>query len=260
VEKDLTRDLESGRVKDVANKLEACDNLQKDLTRLRAKHEDMKKILVSHSDPDHHAIARSQPLSAEQLSQQHDLRRDFTKFQKLLGEAEEGLTILKAKLVSQANTNGKGNGTAGPTVEAVMRTITKMTSMAEKRSGDIDVLEGQLRKLQFSSATRARSREGSPFATPQNKASLRNPGTSSTYSLFYTPDSTKDTPRGFQNSITSSTHSCARGTPPRKKMSGFTTVEKAQLRKKLARRKEVTDRLRLTLQKAGTNVRLMDGE
>ena len=45
VEKELPLELESGRVKDMAEKLEICSDLQKDLIRLRAKHEDIKKIL-----------------------------------------------------------------------------------------------------------------------------------------------------------------------------------------------------------------------
>jgi nucleoporin NUP159 len=260
VEINLTRQLEDSRVKDLAAKLETCNDLQKELIRLRAKHEDIKKIIDCYRDPSHLAVARAQPLSAEQAAQQHDLRRDFTKFQKLLSEAEEGLTILKAKIVSQATSNGNANGSAGPTVEAVMRTITKMTNMAEKRSGDIDVLEGQMRRLRFSSTTSPGSRESSPLATPQNRTSLRNPGTSSTYGLFYTPDSIKDTPQRFQNSLMSSIGSQSRNSPPRKKLSGYTAEEKAQLKTKLARKKEVTNKLRAALQKAGTNVRLMDDD
>jgi len=257
----LARELENSRVVELAAKLETCNDLQKDLIRLRAKHEDIKKIMDNYQDPSHLVIARAQPLSAEQAAQQHDLRRNFTKFQKLLSEAEEGLTVLKAKVVSQVTSNGKANGSAGPTVEAVMRTITKMTSMAEKRSGDIDVLEGQMRRLRFNSTMSAGSREGSPFATPQNnRVSLRNPGTSSTYGLFYTPDSIKDTPQRFQNSLMSSIGSQSRNSPPRRKLSGYTPEEKAQLKMKLARKKEVTNKLRAALQKAGTNVRLMDDD
>ncbi|PMD51723.1 uncharacterized protein K444DRAFT_544594 [Hyaloscypha bicolor E] len=261
VEVEFTQELEECRVKDLVAKLDACNDLQKDMIRLRAKHEDIKKIIDCYRDPSHLAIARGQPLSAEQAAQQHDLRRDFTKFQKLLTEAEESVTVLKAKIVSQATSHGKSNGSAGPTVEAVMRTIAKMTSMAEKRSGDIDVLEGQMRRLRFSSTTSAGSREGSPFATPQNnRTSLRNPGTSSTYGLFYTPDSIKDTPQRFQNSLMSSVGSQSRNSPPRKKLSGYTAEEKTLLKLKLARKKEVTNKLRTALQKNGTNVRLMVDE
>jgi nucleoporin NUP159 len=140
-----------------------------------------------------------------------------------------------------------------------MRTVTKMTSMAEKRSGDIDVLEGQMRKLRFSSAASTGSQEGSPFATPQNnRSSLRNPGTSSTYGLFHTPESIRENPRAFQNSLMSSAGSLAQSSPPRKKLSGYTTEEKARLRARLARKKEVTDILRAALQKTGSNIRPMD--
>jgi len=140
----------------------------------------------------------------------------------------------------------------------VMRTITKMTSMAEKRSGDIDVLEGQMRRLNFSPAPDASryGREGSPFGTPQNnRASLRNPGASTASKSFFTPDSVKNTPRGFRSSLMSSTNS-----PPRKKLSGYTNDEKGQLRARLARKKELTDRLREALKKAGTSIRTMDDE
>lgn len=258
IDRVLARELQDGRIKDVASKLETCNDLQKDLIRLHAKHDDIKKIMAAHSDPGHIALTRSQPLTAEQAAQQHDVRRDFTKFQKLLSEAEEGLTILKAKIVSQTTSNGKSTATAGPTVEAIMRTITKMTSMAEKRSGDIDVLEGQMRKLRLKSGATIGSREGSPFTTPNQRASMRNPGTSSTYGLFYTPDSINDDRRGFQNSLMSSTSSLALGSPPRKKMSGYSAEEKTQLRTRVSERKEQINRLRDALQKAGAKVRLMD--
>jgi nucleoporin NUP159 len=255
----LTRDLESGRVTDVPTKLETCNDLQRDLIRLRAKQEDMKRIVASHADPGQLATTRVRPLSAEQAAQQHDLRREFLKLQNLIAEAEEGLTILKAKITSQPTSNGKSSATVGPTVDAVMRTVTKMTSMAEKRSGDIDVLEGQMRKLRFSSAASTGSQEGSPFTTPQNnRSSLRNPGTSSTYGLFHTPESIRENPRTFQNSLMSSAGSLAQSSPPRKKLSGYTTEEKARLRARLARKKEVTDILRAALQKTGSNIRPMD--
>jgi nucleoporin NUP159 len=243
-------------VKDIASKLEACADLERDLGKLRAKHDDIKTLLASYSDPENVTMVRSQPLTAEQAAQQHDLRRDFTKFQKLLNEAEEGLTLLRAKLANQGATNG--NAAPAPTVEAVMRTIMKMTNMAEKRSGDIDVLENQMRKLRLSSTTSNGSREASPFATPASKASVRAPRTSSTHSAFYTPNSVKDTPHGFHASLTSSTHSYSRGTPPRRKVSGFSEEEKLRLRANAARKKAVTDRLKKALGKYGVRVQPMD--
>jgi nucleoporin NUP159 len=258
VTRDLTSKLEQGRIKDIASKLKACTGLERDLAKLRAKHEDLKTLLASYSDPENVALVRSQPLTAEQAVQQHDLRRDFTKFQGLLTEAEEALTLLRAKLAYQGNANG--NATPGPTVEAVMRTIMKMTNMAEKRSGDIDVLENQMRKLRLSSTTSNCSREASPFATPASKSSVRAPGTSSTYSAFYTPNSVKDTTHGFHASLTSSTHSYSRGTPLRRKVSGFSEEDKQRLKANVTRKKAVTDRLKKALVKNGVRVQPMDSE
>ncbi|CZT47288.1 related to nucleoporin [Rhynchosporium secalis] len=257
VEKDLAQELAKGRVKDIQSRLQSCETLQKELTRLRAKHEDVKKMIDSYRDPESLALARAQPLHAEQAAQQTDLRNDFAKFQKLLSEAEEALTILKAKIVSQETSNHRSGGSSQPTVEAVMRTITKMTTMAEKRSGDIDVLEGQMRRLRFGSVD---SREGSPFATPQkNRASIRNPGASSTYGLFHTPDSRESSQR-LQNSLMSSIGSRGYGSPDRKKLSGYTAQEKTQLRAQLAKKQEVTERLKRALKKNGTKARLMDDD
>jgi nucleoporin NUP159 len=256
VGKKLATQLEQGRVKDLNGKIAACEGLEKDLMKLRIKHDDIKALVASQLDQEHTAVARSKPLSAEQTAQQHDLRRDFTKFQKLLAEAEEGLIVLRSQLVSQSGKTSKFD--QGPTVEAVMRTIMKMTTMAEKRSGDIDVLENQMRKLRFSSTARNGSREGSPFTTP-GKSSIRSSGTSSMYGLFYTPDSMKETPHGLRNSI-SSQASPFRGTPPRKKLSGYTAEDKIRIKVNSDRRKEVADKLKGALQKSGIRVRGIDDE
>ncbi|CAL3964101.1 unnamed protein product [Diplocarpon coronariae] len=251
IERNLTQDLETCRVRDRVAKFDMCDTLQKELNRLRAKAEEIRRTVDSHLDPDTLAFARAQPLNADQAVQQTDLRRDFTTFQKLLSEAEEALSILQAKAVSHTTSNGRNGGSAAPTVEAVMRTITKMTTMAEKRSGDIDVLEGQMRRLRFGSVG---SREGSPFASPQaNRASARNLGASSS---FYTPDGIKANQR-FQHSLMSSVGSRGRSSPPRKKLSGYAAEEKTSLRAHLAKKKYVTDKLKAALKKNGTNVRLM---
>jgi nucleoporin NUP159 len=255
IEKDLSKELEYGRVREVAVKVELCKGLERDLAKLRAKHDDIKMFVSMQNNPEQMALIRSQPLSAEQATQQHDLRRDFTKFQKLLAEAEEGSTMLRAKLASQSSNS---RASTGPTVEAVVRTIMKMTTMAEKRSGDIDVLENQMRKLRMSSVTSNGSREGSPFTTPA-KSSTRNPPTSSTYGLFYTPDSVKETPNRFNASVSSIT-SHGRGSPLRKKLSGFTDEDKQRIMNGATRRKEVTDKLKAALQKSGTRMRLMDDE
>ncbi|APA09225.1 hypothetical protein SS1G_14256 [Sclerotinia sclerotiorum 1980 UF-70] len=258
VERELTRELETGRIQDVDEKIETCENLEKETIKLRQRFEEVKRTVQSHTHPDQIAIARAQPLNVEQAAQQHDLRRDYLKFQKLLSEAEEGLTVLRARIVSQnSNSNTKS---AAPTVEAIMRTITKMTSMAEKRSGDVDVLENSMRKLRFNTT----SRESSPaLRTPQknmNRISIRGntPGTSSTNRVFYTPDQFKGSAsrRLGNSSFGMSNSGSIYTTPsPRKKISGYSLEEKSDLSEVARRKREARDKLRMAVNRAGIRVR-----
>lgn len=260
VSRDLTKDLASGRVKDVPSKVDVCDALERDLTKLRSKQEDMQTLLAAQSGADETAMVRAQPLTPEQATQQHELRRIYTTFQKLLGEAEDGLSMLRAKLASHSGLHGKSN--ASPTVEAVIKTITKMTTMAEKRSGDVDVLENQMRKLRMSSLASERgSRKDSPFATPVKRMSIRAPGTASTIGEFYTPPSGRyESPSHFRHSIASSVNSTTRASPARKKISGFSEEEKTILKEKASQRRDVIEKLRAALQNSGTRMRLMNDE
>ncbi|KAK3996802.1 hypothetical protein QBC44DRAFT_121816 [Cladorrhinum sp. PSN332] len=246
---ELARDLEEGRIKDTASIEEAIQSINKDLCKLRAREEDMRKIILSHVDPDQITVAKSLPLSAEQAAQQNELRRSFAAFSKLLAEAEEALTMLKAKIASAGGASGKA---PVPTFEAIIRTINKMTTMAEKRSGDIDVLENQMRRLRLGSlgpsvggAPGPRSREGSPFVTPQRKSIM-------------TPERTRDSP--FASSIVS--YGGLRGTPtPRKKLTNFTEEEKKAIRQKEITRKNKLQMLKSTLERNGPNVsRLRDDD
>ncbi|KAI8241850.1 Nucleoporin NUP159 [Colletotrichum sp. SAR 10_96] len=242
IDRSLARDLEYGRVQDVEEKLEACNELAREMSRLRSKQDDLKKIMMVRLDPDQADISRSLPLSAEQAAQQNELRREYANFSKLLAEVEEALTLLKTKLASVSSASGKGNSNV-PTVEAVMRTINKMTSMVEKRSGDIDVLENQMRKLRFSSVN---SREGSPMATPQRNSR----------SLIFSPECMATaSPGTLRNSLVSSVASYGvRGTPPRKKLSGFSQDEKSELMAKRAKRQAVLNKLKANVERAGVSV------
>lgn len=236
---ELFGDLEEGRVQDLPDKLEACQELARDMHRLRAKQEDLKRIIMTRVDPNQADAARSLPLSAEQQAQQNDLRREYTKFSKLLAEAEEALTLLKTRIASLSGASGRG-GTNVPTVEAVMKTITKMTSMVEKRSGDIDVLETQLRRMRLEPP----SREESPFRTPQARRSI-----------LLSPEATPS--RSLRQSTSGSVMSF--GTPsktatPRKKVTGFSREEKGELMDKRAKRQAVLGRLKESVQKKGVSV------
>ncbi|KAK2035824.1 hypothetical protein LZ31DRAFT_636870 [Colletotrichum somersetense] len=246
VDRSLAQDLEEGRVHDVEEKLEACNELAREMSRLRSKQDDLKKIIMVKTDPEQADLNRTLPLSAEQASQQNELRREYTNFTKLLAEAEEALTILKTRIAAASSASGRGNSNM-PTVEAVMRTISKMTSMVEKRSGDIDVLENQMRKLRFSSVN---SREGSPMVTPQRNSR----------SVMFSPERTAmASPGTLRNSFVSSVASYGgRGTPPRKKLSGFSSEEKSDLMAKRAKRQAVLNKLKSNIERTGVSVWAME--
>ncbi|KAG5983786.1 hypothetical protein E4U55_007185 [Claviceps digitariae] len=239
---ELHEDLEDGRVRDLEDKVEACQELWRDMQRLRAKQEDLKRVMMAKMDPDQAEYARTLPLSAEQAAQQNELRLQYANFTKLLTQAEEALTILKTRIATVASSSGR-LGANVPTVEAIMRTISKMTSMAEKRSGDIDVLETQLRKMKIGPD----SREGSPMVvTPQGRRSI-----------MMSPDSTPS--RNFRQSLVLSSSvvslgGAGRATPPRKKLSGFSKEEKGDLMDKRNRRQTVLSKLKESVGKRGVSV------
>ncbi|KAK8925147.1 Nucleoporin NUP159 [Metarhizium anisopliae] len=241
LDNELHSDLENGRVQNLDDKLDACQDLSRDMQRLRAKQEDLKRVIMTRTDTEQAEQARTLPLSAEQAAQQNELRREFTNFTKLLTEAEEALTLLKTRIAATSSSSVRGSANV-PTVEAILRTISKMTSMAEKRSGDIDVLETQLRKMKLGST----SREASPMVTPQARKSI-----------MMSPDVTPS--RNFRHSLTMSSGVMSRdaamkGTPPRKKLSGFSKDEKSDLMEKRARRQAVLSKLKDSVGKRGVNV------
>ncbi|KAI0829998.1 hypothetical protein F5Y06DRAFT_282542, partial [Hypoxylon sp. FL0890] len=251
IDEDLSNALHEARVKDIAGKLAECEDIQRELARDRNKQADLKKIIASRLDPEQAVANRALPLSAEQAAQQSDLRREYAKFTKLLAEAEENLTLLKAKIVSTNSASGKGGPT--PTIEAVVRTITKLTSMVEKRSGDIDVLENQIRKLRLGSHGPT-SREGSPFATPTPRrlaASVFSPERS-------VRESTPQRSSVLRHSISGSIGGGIFNTPPRKKLSGFGDTEKKAVKEKRERRKAVLGKLKSSLEKKGVGVWAVD--
>ncbi|KAG5919615.1 hypothetical protein E4U61_000756 [Claviceps capensis] len=240
LDNELHADLEDGRVQDLQKKVGVCQDLSRDMQRLRAKQEDLKRVLMAKLDPDQAEYARALPLSAEQAAQQNELRREYARFTGLLTQAEEALMMLKTKIAAVSTSMGRPGANA-PTVDSVMRTISKMTSMAEKRSGDIDVLETQLRKMKLGPD----SREGSPMRTPQQARR----------SLMMSPDVTPS--RSFRHSVISLSGG-PRGTPPRKKVSGFSMEEKGALMSKRSRRQAVLSRLKESVEKREPTVWSME--
>ncbi|KAK5958899.1 hypothetical protein OHC33_000743 [Knufia fluminis] len=191
----LDRVLDGLEMKDVMQKLEDCQNLlTKEVTDLRGRITALRRSTQARAQPENNTHA---PLSAEQASIQQDLRRASAVVLTNLAQVEDNLVVLRAKLadIAPSKISSEKQSMLGmmssaqkkPSVEAVMSTVTKMTSMAEKRSADVDVLEAQLRKLNMSTSMNGTQEP----STPERRISRRNPATpgSGASSIFYTPDS-----------------------------------------------------------------------
>lgn len=263
VERDLAEELEEGSIQDTAQKLRILLDLENDIAKLRLRKDEFFRSFSSALDPEHAAICRSQPLTTEQAAHQNSLRREFASIQKLVAEAEEASIMLRTKLASVASAS---KGRSGPTVEAVMRTVKKLTAMAEKRSGDVDVLENQMRRMNFGSSIR--SRENSPFNTP-SKLAMRLGNMSIGPDRPFTPEGSMMGSRAFHNSFSASMRSQGNpfsasirsnggGLTPRKKMANYTNDERQRLKENVVKRKEVTSRVKAALEKSGARVYPMD--
>ncbi|KAK8049544.1 nucleoporin [Apiospora phragmitis] len=257
ISRDLAHDLREARITDAEDKVAECQDLLRDLVRDRCKRNDLQKIIHTRFDPDQATANRALPLTTEQAGRQGDLRRDLAHFTRLLAETEESLTMLRAKIAAAGGANGKGGPV--PTIDAVVRTIAKMTAMAEKRSGDVDLLENRMRSLRFASpgtlnfGSSTRSREGSPFSTPKKQF---------TSSFMFSPDRLfrEGTPghhpraSAMRHSLSASVASIGGGmfaVPPRKKMSGFGEVEKKAVKERRARRSVVLGKVRNAVAQRG---------
>lgn len=199
----LAVDLEDSLVQGFDGKLEECQGLLgRDLYELRAKLTAVRKTLHSASVGNK---TNSAPLSAEQSSVQADLRRASASVQSKLVQIEDSVAVLKARMAEskgQQSENGRSSGPGRapshkkPTVEAVTKTVSKMMSMAEQKSADIDVLEGQLKKLGLGSTNTSTlshdsiSNGARAATTPQqNRHSLKRATPGSTTSVYHTPES-----------------------------------------------------------------------
>ncbi|KAF2499943.1 hypothetical protein BU16DRAFT_231853 [Lophium mytilinum] len=205
LETEMGKTLADGRLTHVHDKLLQLAGLSQDVHKLRTRVADVKLQIQARNDPASVERLRLQPLSADVAKMQQELRDSFAALLKRLATAEEDVVLLRAKLAG-AGKGGRGARTQVPTVEAVTRTIEKMTAMVSKKSVDIDMLENAVRKLNIKeraslrASTRGRGeREGSPFSTPPRssragavvlRGSLRESTTTGRYGLFDTPDGT----------------------------------------------------------------------
>lgn len=224
-------ELSSGlEISDVMQKLEDCHTLlTKEVGDLRQRIIALRKSTSHKAQP---ADAAHAPLSAEQLSVQSDLRKSSANVLTSLTKVEEDLVLLRAKIadLAPAQKEGKkfyafgGPAQKKPSIEAVMNTVSKMTSMAEKRSADVDVLEVQMKKLGIASerpSTPQKQIRHAPV-TPKSGAS----------SVYHTPGSTRSR--------------SARGTPARNQAL-FSAEDRERLLAKTRRKMAVADTLKEVL-------------
>jgi nucleoporin NUP159 len=231
--------LSKGRLEDVQGKLDACRDLRNGLAKLKKRRAEVRRTIEAIPGEEETNALKLAPLATDQSSKQNEMRKNYTKVQKLIADAEENLTMLRARLASLDPSEGRTPTTKKPTVEAVTRTINKMTSMVEKRSGDIDFLEAQMRKLRFTPVNQDSSREGSPSAAGSTTAkmplvkTLQGPVSG----LIESPSS------NLRRSI-------GDGGTPRRRLSGITPQEVTRHRAKVQRRREVNEIMREAFAKA----------
>ncbi|KAK3070564.1 hypothetical protein LTR53_010245 [Teratosphaeriaceae sp. CCFEE 6253] len=152
VQDDIGERLEEGKLVGVQDVLGDVRAEQEDTLGLKAKAVELKKRIKAYTDPAQVAQQRDAPLAAEAQAQQTELRQGVQRVQALLGKVEEAMSLLRADLASAAASHARANakstsGSGVPTVEAVTNTIMKMTAMIQEKSGDVDVLEAQIRRL-----------------------------------------------------------------------------------------------------------------
>ncbi|KAL4909191.1 hypothetical protein BDW74DRAFT_146151 [Aspergillus multicolor] len=253
----LAGSLEENQVQGVEEKLEACrELLSKDILTLRSQCASIRKTLDAYTDA---AAIVSAPLSAEQANLQQDLRTSSAEIQTRLADLESAVSLLRAKIADAPRVDGSRLTTRRPTVENVTSTIAKMMNMVESKSGDIDVLEVQMKKLGFDTSAAPSSREGSPFATPRNSLSKLpvTPGSrDDPVSLYHTPDSSSRSVN-FRSSINGSA-----------KASRLRLVEMvgdvgnkreiAQWKTKMQRRQHLMGSLKKAVEEKKTKVRSVD--
>lgn len=264
LEKKLFQQLEGGRIKDVQGKLSVCREMKKEVHKLRTKRQEITKVIGAKSDPAKSEALKSTPLDLHQSTIQLDLRRDFARVQKLLGDAEEAISMLRVSLASKDRSNGKTSAVKKPTVEAVTNTINKMTSMIEKKNLDLDILEVHMGRLGLSSSSSSASRgpnesngettlvsiPPSPYSYTKKSPGQRNQGTTA----FQNSRSRAFTPENSFNGLLSSS---AQKTPgsARKSMQNVTNEEVNRYRANFHHRKAVGAIFKTAYIKSGPRVR-----
>ncbi|CAO2656058.1 Nn.00g048610.m01.CDS01 [Neocucurbitaria sp. VM-36] len=176
LEDELEQELDAGRVQDVLDKLAQLARLLHEKAKLMTRLNDIRRQIINRKDPEKAEALRKAPLPKELADGQKALRNHYARLLTSLQKAEEAASILRTRVASHNAQNGKTG--AVPTMDAVKKTINKMTALAEKRNSDITLLESQMRKIGPTdlNASRPSSSSSRNAATPRRRgtASLRN--------------------------------------------------------------------------------------
>jgi nucleoporin NUP159 len=187
LEDKLEYELDCGRVQDIVEKLSQLAGLLRDKAKLMTRINDIRRQIINRKDPEKTKSARNASLPKEQADEQKKLRVKYARLLMLLSQAEEASVVLRSRLASHNSQNGKHG--AVPTVEAVKKTITKMTTIAEQRNNDITLIESQMRKTGLMEQSRPSSSASRTVGTPRkSRGSMRS-------SIADTPFATPPTSR-----------------------------------------------------------------
>ena len=188
LEDELSKDLDAGRIQGVHDKLSQLRRLILEKAKLMTRINDIRRQIINRKDPERIESSRKAALPKELADTQKTLRAEYAKLLTFLSQAEEATILLRSRLASH-NASG-GNTGAVPSMDAVKKTIIKMTTMAERKNNDIALLESQLRKLGLQDPSRPTS-----SSSPANVATTprRSRGTDLRRSIADTPFATPPT-------------------------------------------------------------------
>jgi nucleoporin NUP159 len=165
LEDELSHELDAGRIQNVHDKLTQLRRLILEKAKLMTRINDIRRQIINRKDPERVEVTRKAALPKELADTQKALRTDYAKLLTLLTQAEEAAILLRSRLAS--HNASAGNTSAVPSMDAVKKTIIKMTSLAERKNNDIALLESQMRKVGLADASRPSS---SSSRTPANGA------------------------------------------------------------------------------------------
>lgn len=247
IETQLGKQLEEGRMTAVQEKMDKCRELRQVLNKIRSKRHEISNVVDAKSDPKQIEVRNSVSLNKKQISTQGRLRKEFSDIQKRIADAEELISMLRVKLASQETSSGK-NQLNKPTVEAVTSTITKMTSMVEKRNLDIDNLETQMRRLRFPSAN-PDGRELSPFLGSPASAKKSSSSRKSVLNIQGDPNHISD------NLSSIFRRSLGENGSPRKGLRSVSSESAEKYRLKVEQRKSVNEMVKKAILSSGPRLK-----